>query len=423
MRNDYCSYFYYLGFNRLFSFTIKAKINLFKKVNADILKVAVNNYAKRHKWLLKSLIYKNHEYVFIKNDLPIVIAPYKNKRIKLNAKESNYHLIYVQYKDNAIYFNISHAIIAGMSFNRVILRILHEYIDLLEGDSLKEKNDILKNEDLSPQIGDFKDIKPLTTLKKYKNVLIPIKENLFNLIFKNGISVLYEFKIEDLLKVAHSVEASPAALFTALMYLTINKVYPRNKKIIEGINMQNALLSFPKYVNYHGFVISHIYHHFDAKVKDYSLEKLCTVIRGAIFAQSDSSMDGYLIKKTLEEIEKLDQNKNYIKKALQFTLYNPTLNIRESKSTFSVSYNGKNIDERLKKYINNYFYFVDGQLIAEITSLNDKLFLSFQINKNGHKYIDAFESIMDKYNVKYLRLAKEKRFLPRMARCRYLNKK
>lgn len=417
MRNDYPSYLYYFGFNRLFSYTIKAKVNLFNSVDPEILSKAVNSYAKRHTWLLKMVIYTDHEYKLVDNDLPIIVNGYTDKIIKLNAKESNYHLLYVQYKDRTVYFNISHAIIGGMAFSKLILGIIDDYADLIEGKSLQNKNDVLENEDLAPKLEDFKGFEPLMNPSIKEKFFIPTKDNLSNLFFGNSVSAWYEFKIEDLMKVAKSVEASPAVLFSALMYLAVIKLYPKNKKIIKGITMHNILLSFPKYINYHGQAISHIHHYLPTKLKDYSLDKLCTIIRGTILAQSDVSMDGDLLKRALQAIEQTDQEKKYIKKAFNATFNNPMTGIKNNRFTYAVSYNGKNVNERLSKYIDSYFFFVDGLLLVEITSLNDKLFLSLQINKNGQKYIEAFESIMNKYEIKYSYLGKEKRILPKMARC------
>ena len=69
--------------------------------------------------------------------------------------------------------------------------------------------------------------------------------------------------------------------------------------------------------------------------------------------------------------------------------------------TFIVNYTGRMDWGEVADYVESYAAIVDGHLLLEVTSMADKIFVTFMQLIKKNVYVDAFCKVMDELDIKY----------------------
>ena len=103
---------------------IRFALEITEDINGEILSVAVNEAIKRYPYFSVRIEIENGNFIFVPNNLPIVVMETKIPSVPLGSKEVNYHLNYIDYADDTIYFNISHSITDAAGYIPFIKSVL-----------------------------------------------------------------------------------------------------------------------------------------------------------------------------------------------------------------------------------------------------------------------------------------------------------
>ena len=145
--------FYELRKNMPYNTSIRVVVEMTEEVDGDILADAANIAIKRYPYFSVSVERGKSKFVLNHNDRPIVVMKTKNPSPFLGSEEVNYHLNYIDYSDNSIYFNMSHSIAGGCGIIPWIKSVLYQYITNKYGVTLDAAGINLPDSDFLP--GEF----------------------------------------------------------------------------------------------------------------------------------------------------------------------------------------------------------------------------------------------------------------------------
>lgn len=114
--------------NALSNTNIRFALELTEDINGEILSEAANEAIRRYPYFSVRIKIRNGSYIFIPNTLPVVVMKTKTPSAPLGSKEVNYHLNYIDYTDDTIYFNISHSITDAAGYIPFIKSVLYQYL-------------------------------------------------------------------------------------------------------------------------------------------------------------------------------------------------------------------------------------------------------------------------------------------------------
>ena len=99
--------------------------------------------------------------------------------------------------------------------------------------------------------------------------------------------------------------------------------------------------------------------------------------------------------------EEVDNIQGIKKKRELFAKNNPYAGKNAQHGTFIVNYTGRLDWGEVADYVESYVAIVEGHVLLEVTSMADKIFVSFMQLISGTKYVDAFGSVMDELRIPY----------------------
>ena len=132
---------------------------------------------------------------------------------------------------------------------------------------------------------------------------------------------------------------------------------------------------------------------------DASLERLCTITRGAVILQSQAENAIYDGKRTLERLKNSEKFAT-LEEKVAYCQQNKGVSASVQDS-FMVSYTGRTNWGDMIHYIEAGDVITDGHLMLEVTSLGDKICVAFEQVVNDTKYIEAFTRELEKEDIPY----------------------
>ena len=407
MKNHIDTYGLYRVGKRI-RYTVRIKVTMKEDVDIDILRVSVNKAINRYPYFrVKIILDDDGGYNLIPNNKDIVVIETRDNLPKLGSEEVNNHLLYIDTKGKEIYINICHSLAGGKGFSPFIETLLYQYVtdrhkvNIDAPNIRKSDSELLEGENIQFDPKDFENDHPF----KLKNrsgyvLLLEYLKGLLNTSNKNKQYYVLSFDQKDIMKYAKSNDSSVAAAFIVFIFKSLCKVLPKFAKKIVADIAHNPTSDYG-YPNSHSDLLSHILVSFKRDMKNWDNEKLGTITRSQIFLQSDPDFTSIQLSNKFKAFEKLDKIKtNFGKRA--FALFNCS-NLTEpaTGATFIVNYTGKREWGELANYVESFVFIVDGHLMSEITSMNDKFFLCFlQLNKKP-KYIESIKSTFNELNIPF----------------------
>lgn len=384
----------------------------------DVLKSAAEKAFCRFPYYSKQIhIDEEGGIDLIPNPRTICVSPVSSSKTYLFSKAVNYQPCSIEYEENCIYFNMYHGMCGGCGTFMWLKTTIYEYIcarygvQLDSGSTIMTDMPISKDEYAFPKLEDLPDEAPVGKLKK-DEVWFPGLEYLFgfgNLIVSD--SVHYEFQIpkKDLMKYIRENDGSPMSVIAAIMTKALYRVLPKNKLPlrVETNHNYREKVGCPKT---HHDLLSHIFCVIPYHAKDWPIDKICTVIRGSTFLQTQPEYSYETLRKFYAYTDVVDEVKGLKNKNKYASKYSHR--VPDVHNSFLINYMGREDWGEMTEYVERAHIITDAHLLFEILDVGGNFCISLmQMNKKT-KYMDCFCQILEEEKIPYKVFGVFKNHLP-----------
>lgn len=394
---------------KIFSFVIRIRVTMKEEVDADILRHAVNVAIKRYPYFAKEVVLgEDGGYDLIPNPREVVVLPTSKKLPNLCTDEVNRHLLYVDCEGRDIYFNISHSMCGGRGAFPWVMTNIYQYVVedygiVPEAPGIRKPGEaLLEGEDTEPSLDLLSDEKPIYEYKSKKPVvmLLDYLNGMYNPFKRDPIYYLYTFDQKDIVSFVRDNDSSVAAFFLTTVAKALDKVIPDKYPIIGGeiAHYPGADIGLPYC---HCDLLTHVHIDYDRKMLRGDMEKLGTVTRSQIMLQTDKSVVDHQLRKTFTHWGNMDEVKGLKEKIAYNDKNNPNEGKEAQHGTFISNYTGYMDWGEVADYVESYVGIVDGHLLLEISSMADKIFVSFMQLIKEDKYTNAFGEVMNELGIPF----------------------
>ena len=388
------------------SYTVRLLMQLKDDVDPYYLEKAVDLAITRYPYFKKSLIRSGEEYLFVDNDQPIVVYENTGKSRALNSQEVNNHLVSVDYSGKSIGLNISHMLAGGCGTFELIRTILYCYLTERYSIQFTVEDLKLPGEPLEPGERDYldpdklPDVKPMA-FDRISDGELPLAD--YMAAFTNPERALdcyyhIEFSQKEFMAKAKTSDGSPATLLSALMFRMLYKMWGDKKLPIQSKIMHNFRneVGCP---NTTCDIVRSVHVCYPDKMADATLDRLCTVTRGAVILQTQPENAIYDGKRMFDRLNNAD-NCTTLEEKVAYCQQNKGISASVQDS-FMVSYTGWTKWGDMIDYIETGDVITDGHLMLEVMSLNDKIGVTFEQVVNDTRYIEGFIRELEAEEIPY----------------------
>lgn len=408
MKHSFDTYRLYSD-EKIFTYSVRVKVKMKDEVDINVLRHAANVAIKRYPYFaVRVVLGEDGGYDFIPNSDEVVVMETTSSLPLLGSDEVNQHLLYIDCSGCDIYFNISHSMCGGRGLMPWVMTNVYEYVVEkynVQPDApgiRKPDSSLLPGEDTEPSVSMLLDDEPIYEYKSKKPVILALDylNGMFNPFKRDPNFYIFTFEQSDIMSFAKNNDASVASFFLATVAKSLDKILPKKYKAIGGEIAHNpaADIGIP---NAHGDFLTHVHIDYDRKYFDYDMERLGTLTRSQIILQTDPSVISHELRKKFILYEGVDKIQGINKKREYYAKNDPSLSKDAKHGTFIVNYTGQLDWGEVADYMESYVAIVEGHILLEITSLKDKIFVSYMQLINGTKYVDAFGGVMDELDIPY----------------------
>lgn len=384
---------------------IRFALEITENVNGDILYEAVNEAIKRYPYFSVRIEIETGSYAFIPNSLPIAVMKTRIPAAPLGSAEVNYHLNYIDYADDTIYFNVSHSITDATGYIPFIKSVLYQYLIRTHGETISSDGINLPDSAFYPGEFDFPKIGSLpesdhSLYKEPQMGYFPADDYIRAMKepdFKGNGYYCISMKQRELMKYVHSNDASPAAIIAVFMFKALAPLFPNEDFFSAGIacNFREAV-GCPNAFHSISRALHAVY---KRSYLDMPVDKLGTITRGMIMLQSQPENSVIQMKKTLEYYEKVDSLKT-IEDKRNFCL-NEGLFTKGCKDTYNVSYVGQTDFGAMNKFVRSMNTLAYGNLLIEINAIGNMFYITLNQVTQTDRYINAFLNVLNEADLSY----------------------
>lgn len=393
--------------NQFITFNIRIKVVMKENVEPDTLTVAAQKAFKRFPYYSKQIhIDEDGGVDLIPNPRTVSVKAVSNKKTYLFSEAVNYQPCSIEYEDNCIYFNMYHGMCGGCGTFLWIKTTVYEYICARygvkpnPGSTLMIDSPVLPEEYAYPNTENLPNNAPLGKIKK-DAVWFPGLEYLFgfgNLIFSD--SVHYEFEIpkSEMMRFVSENDGSPMSAVAAIMVKALNRALPKNRLPfrVETNHNYRSEVGCPKT---HHDLLSHIFCFIPYHAQNWSVDKICTVIRGATHLQIQPEYAWDTLRKFYEYTDGIDKVKG-LKEKNKYAGKN-SHRVPDVHNSFLINYMGREDWGEMTDYIERAHIITDAHLLFEILDVGDKFCISLMQMNKKKKYMDYFCQILDEEKIPY----------------------
>ena len=404
--------------NKFITFNIRIKVVMKEAVDSEMLRIAAEKAFARFPYYSKQIrIDADGGIDLIPNPRTVSVSAVSSKKTYLFSKEVNYQPCSIEYEGNDIYFNMYHGMCGGCGTFAWIKTTVYEYIRARygvcpdPGTTVMTDTDVSEHEYAFPKLQNIPDDAPAVQYRK-DDVWFPGPEYLAgfaNLIFSD--SVHYELQIpkKDLMKFVNENDGSPLSVISAIMVKALYRALPKNKLPfrVETSHNYRQEVGCPKT---HHDLLSHVFYFIPYHAQNWSIDKLCTVIRGSTFLQTQPEYAYETLRRFYEYTDIVDEAeglKNKNKQASKFSHRVPDVH-----SSFIVNYVGREDWGTMTEYVERVHVITDAHLLFEILDVGESFCISFMQMTKTEKYMNRFCEVLDEENIPYKVLGVFKNHLP-----------
>ena len=393
---------------RKYSFSIRTRVTMKEPVDAGILESAVHTAMTRYPYFaVKVTVDEDGGYVLKPNAAPVAVLPLGNEVRKLGTKELNGHLLFVEYQGKDIYFNISHSLCGGRGEQPWVMTCVYLYVkeryhvEPVAPEIRKPGEPLLIGEDTEPTMDMLLSAPPVYDSKS-KNPHIMAMDYLhgvYNPLMRNPNYMIFAFRQKDIMRFAKANDASVASFFLVVVAKALDKVLPAKVKVIGGEIAHNPAgdIGLP---NSHCDLLSHAWLDYDREMLQWDMEKLGTMTRGQIMLQTDPTVSSHQLREQFAFYEKLDQIAGLANKRAYRKKNSPS-DDNGRHGTYIVNYTGRMDWGQVADYVESFVHIVEGHLLLEVTSIGNRIFVSFMRLLNDSKYTDAFMDVLNELDIPF----------------------
>lgn len=408
MKYSMDTYRLYYGEKR-FASSIRVKVTMKEAVNIEILRVSANIAIKRYPYFaVKVTVDEDGGFVLRPNLKRVAVLPLAKKTRLFCSNEVNEHLLFLEVDGRDIFFNISHSLCGGRGAFPWLMTTVYQYVKdayhvepyapgirkpgepLLPGETAEPSLDLLLDE---PPIYTSKSKNPVALVKDYMN-------GLYNPFARYSNYRVFGFKQKDIMAYARDNDASVASLFLVITGKALDRVLPAKAAVIGGeiAHSPTAELGIP---NTHCDILTHAYIDYERDQLKWDMEKLGTMTRGQIILQTDPTVSSHQLREIYSLFGQLDQVSGLKNKMDFMQKNNPSTGKDARHGTYLVNYTGRMDWGEVADYVESYAAVVEGHCVLEITSLEDRIFVTFMQLLRNDKYIRAFKSVLEELGIPY----------------------
>lgn len=385
---------------------IRFALEITEDINGEILGVAVNEAIKRYPYLSVRIAIENGSFVLVPNQLPIVVMETKSPSVPLGSKEVNYHLNYLDYTDDTIYFNISHSITDAAGYIPFIKSVLYQYLIRAHSEPLSSEGILLPDSAFLPGEFDFPTINSLpesdfSYARNFEMGYFPADDfiqAMQNPDYRNEGYYCITMKQREFMKYIHSNDASPASIVSVFMFKALAPLFPEEVDTFSA----GIALNFRKAIHcqntFHS-INTAMHASYKRSYLDIPVDKLGTITRGMITLQSQPENSVIHMKNVLQLHEEIDSLKS-IEEKRSYCL-REGLFTKGCKDTYNVSYVGKTDFGAMNKYVRSLNTLAFGNLLIEINAIGNMFYIAFNQMIRTDKYIAAFLNTLSEAGLSY----------------------
>lgn len=370
------------------------RVHLDRDVQGDDLYDAVQEAALRYPYFCRKVIRTGPEALEIAfNEAPVPVIKGR-KPIVMGSEEAHGHYLAVNYEKDKVWFHIYHNLTDAKGLTEWVKTVIYLYYSRLPG-ICPDPGDIrLPGEPFLPgETGDPFDCVDFDSIEKplsevvYAKGFLPDTENGEG---GGSCSHLISVSTDDAMKLARTIDGSPAALFAYFIKETILELYPGiDEPVVCGIphSFRDIAAGEANFRN-QDVELTII---FDDRLNSLPMDKQLTAIRGRIILQSDPDNVWFVEKNrvkfaaSLDEIPTVDERRRRCKDMAELIIRNP--------ETAAVSYVGRTVWGGIRPYIldvSMYASILSAHIYMGVISLGDRFNITFVQKKNTRRYVDTF---------------------------------
>ena len=384
---------------------IRFALEITEDIDGEALSEAANEAIKRYPYFSVRIKVENGCYVLVPNNLPIIVMKTKTPSAPLGSEEVNYHLNYIDYTDDTMYFNVSHSITDAAGYIPFIKSVLYQYLIRTHDEPISADGINLPDSPFLAGEFDFPKIDSLpesdfSLSKDAKMGYFPADDYIYamkNPNFKDDGYYCISMKQRELMKYVHSNDASPAAIMAVFLFKALAPLFPNEDVFSAGI-----ACNFRKAVNcpnaFHS--ISRALHaQYKRSYLDMPVDKLGTITRGMIMLQSQPENSVIHMKNTLEFYENVDSLKTVDEK--RHYCLSEGVFTKGCKDTYNVSYVGQTDFGAMNKFVRSMNTLAFGNLLVEINAIGNMFYITFNQVIKTDKYINTFINTLNEAGLSY----------------------
>ena len=394
---------------KIFTYSMRIRVKMKETVDINVLRHAVNVAIKRYPYFQKEVVLGDDGgYDLIPNSREIVVIPTNDKLPSLCTEEVNRHLLFVDCEGPDIYFNISHSMCGGRGALPWVMTNVYQYVVEKYGVTpdapaiRKPDSELLEGEDTEPSLEMLTDEEPIYQYKSKKPVIMTMDylNGMYNPFKRDPNYYIYTFEQKDIVKFIRNNDSSVAAFFLTMMAEALDRVLPEKYQYIGGEIAHNpaADIGLP---NSHCDFLTHAHIDYDRKYLKGDPEFLGTLTRSQIILQTEPSVVSCELRRKFTHWEGIDQVSG-LKNKIAFNAKNdPSLGKEAEHGTFISNYSGRMEWGEVAEYVESYVIIVEGHLLLEVTSMADKIFVSFMQLIQETKYTESFGIVLNEHDIPF----------------------
>lgn len=278
----------YASFASDSDYTCRLILKMKDHVDGTVLENALRSTEKRYPYFSVHMHKNESECYYEANPSPVALIN-TDKKITLNAAETNGHIWAVCYKDDRIFLDFFHGITDGTGMYMVLATLLYYYCNERYGvtchDGIRTLDDpILPEETADP-------LAPLPLIDLGKQLRPQVKEA-FSIIRDGGDKptdpFIYHIEIPEpaFVKFSSASDASPGTLISLLLLRALDNRFPQRTKPLVGSHVVNARPMLHENATYHNCITS-LKFDYEGRLQTMPFSRQTTAFRGITFLKSD----------------------------------------------------------------------------------------------------------------------------------------
>lgn len=278
----------YGSLGRGIDYTVRLALRLRDEVDGDMLREALKQTEKRYPYFSVHLSKNDTELFYEENPAPIALL-HTDRRITLNAPESNGHVWAVCYQGDRLFLDFYHGIADGTGMYMVLATLLYYYCNARYGITDHEGIRTLEDPILPEETVDPLELLPAIDLSKLPQ---QTREPAFRIAddgeAKPCAPTIMDIEIPEsaFVQFSSASDASPGTMVSLLLTRAIDARYPQREKMIKGGYVVNGRPMLHALMSHHNCVTM-VRYDYSEMLKKMPFERQCTALRGITFLQSD----------------------------------------------------------------------------------------------------------------------------------------